>query len=136
VARANLLEDRQLLRVGDLAARTGASPRMLRYYENQGLIEATRSSSGQRLFDPAVADQVRYIRMLLAAGLPTRAISELLGCIHDPGRLEPCAVPQLVDHLHAYDSQIADLVKTRETLQGLIDSSALGAGQRRKFSSQ
>lgn len=122
------LEDRQLLRVGDLAARTGATPRMLRHYENQGLIEAERSSSGQRLFDPSAVDQVGHIRMLLAAGLPTRAISELLGCIHDPGRLEPCAVPMLVDHLRTYDSHIADLVSTRETLQGLIDSSTPGAG--------
>ncbi|WGW12481.1 MerR family transcriptional regulator [Saxibacter everestensis] len=130
------LEDAQLLRVGDLAARTGTSPRMLRYYENKGLIEAERSSSGQRLFDPAAADQVHHIRMLLAAGLPTRAISELLGCIHDPGRLEPCAVPLLVDHLRAYDSQIAELVSTRETLQGLIVSSTPGSKLSRDFASQ
>lgn len=116
-------DDGALLRVGDLAARTGASPRMLRYYENQGLIEAERSSSGQRLFAPSVADQVRHIRMLLRAGLPLRAISELLDCIHDPERLEPCAVPILVEHLRDYDSQIAELVSTRDTLQGLIDSS-------------
>lgn len=102
---------------------------MLRYYEDQGLIEAERSSSGQRLFEPSVADQVRHIRMLLAAGLPTRVIGELLGCIHDPGRLEPCAVPLLVDHLRAYDSQIAELVSTRETLQCLIDSSIGGPRQ-------
>lgn len=127
MARASL-EDRQLLRVGDLAARTGASPRMLRHYENQGLLEAERSSSGQRLFDPSAAGQVRHIRLLLAAGLPTRVISELLGCIHDPDRLEPCAVPLLVDHLRTYDSQIAGLVSTRETLQDLIDSSTSSAG--------
>lgn len=112
------------LRVGDLAALTGATPRMLRYYENQGLIDAERSPSGQRLFDPAVAAHVRHIRTLLAAGLPTRAISELLDCIRDPDRLEPCAVPVLVDHLRDYDARIAELVGTRDTLQGLIDSSA------------
>lgn len=119
----------RLLRVGDLAARTGASPRMLRHYENQGLIEAECSSAGQRLFDPAVGDQVRHIRMLLSAGLPTRVISELLDCIHDPGRLEPCAVPMLVEHLRDYDSQIAELVSTRDTLQGLIESSTTNSRQ-------
>ena len=116
-------DDGELLRVGDLAARTDASPRMLRYYENQGLIEAERSSSGQRLFAPTVVDQVRHIRMLLHAGLPLRAISELLVCIHYPGRLEPCAVPILVEHLREYDARIAELVSTRDTLQGLINSS-------------
>ena len=96
---------------------------MLRHYENLGLIEAERSLSGHRLFEPFIVDQVHHIRMLLAAGLPTRIISELLGCIHDPDRLEPCAVPLLVDHLRGHDTQIAELVTTRDTLQGLIDSS-------------
>lgn len=114
----------RLLRVGDLAARTGVSPRLLRYYENQGLITAERSSTGQRLFDAAAIDQVRYIRQLLEAGLPTRVIGELLDCIHEPGRLEPCAVPTLVEHLRAHDERIADLLSTRTALHGLIDSSS------------
>lgn len=112
----------ELLRVGDLAARTGVNPRLLRYYENQGLLTAERSPSGQRLFDVAAVGQVRSIRRLLEAGLPTRVIGELLDCIHDPGRLDPCAVPLLVDHLRAHDERIADLLTTRTALQGLIDA--------------
>lgn len=112
------------LRVGDLAARTGASPRMLRYYENQGLLTAQRSTAGQRLFPVSAVQQVMHIRRLLDAGLPTRVISELLGCIREPGRIEPCAVPTLVDHLRDYDVRIAELRSTRDHLQGLIDASA------------
>ena len=59
----------------------------------------------------------------MTAGLPVVAVRELLGCIRDPDRLEPCAVPLLVEHLRAYDSRIAELTGTRETLQGLIDAS-------------
>lgn len=117
------VEDR-LLRVGELAARTGVNPRLLRYYENQGLITAERSATGQRLFDVAAIEQVRYIRQLLEAGLPTRVIGELLDCVHDAGGLEPCAVPTLVEHLRAHDEHIASLVGTRTALQGLIDSSS------------
>lgn len=115
--------DARLLRVGDLAARTGVSPRLLRYYENRRLISAERSSTGQRLFSPDVVDQVRYVRQLLEAGLPTRVIGELLECINEPGRLEPCAVPTLVEHLRVHDERIADLVSTRAILHGLIESS-------------
>lgn len=93
---------------------------MLRYYENKGLIAAERSSTGQRLFDPSTIDQVRSIRRLLAAGLPVEAIRELLDCIHDTDRLDLCAVPVLVGHLHAYDGRIAELTSTRDALQGLI----------------
>ncbi|MGJ9423974.1 MerR family transcriptional regulator [Aeromicrobium sp. CF3.5] len=112
------------LRIGDLAALTSTTPRMLRHYENQGLIAAERSPSGQRLFAPAVIDQVRSIRRLLKAGLPVDAIRELLDCIHDTDLLEPCAVPLLVEHLHAYDGRIAELTTTRDALQGLIDASS------------
>lgn len=111
------------LRIGDLAALTSATPRMLRHYENEGLIAAERSSTGQRLFDPSVVGQVRSIRRLLAAGLPVVAVRELLDCIHDTDRLEPCAVPMLVEHLQVYDGRIAELTTTRDTLQSLIDAS-------------
>lgn len=97
------------IRIGELAALTDVSARNLRYYENQGLLKAQRSSTGQRLFPLSAAKQVHYIRMLLKAGLPTRVIRELLGCIHDPGRLDPCAVPTLVDHLRDYDRQLVVL---------------------------
>lgn len=112
------------LRVGELAALTGVSARLLRYYENQGLLPADRSATGQRLFDVEAVAQVRYIRQLLEAGLPTRVIRELIDCIHEPGRIEPCAVPVLVEHLHAYDDRIAELLTTKAALQGLIDASS------------
>ena len=114
-----------LIRVGDLASRTGVSARLLRYYENQGLLGAQRSSTGQRLFEKSAVGQVRYIRLLLGAGLPTRVIRDLLDCIHDPGHLEPCALPTLVNHLRDHDERIAELLSTRDALQGLIDSSTL-----------
>ncbi|WP_344013572.1 MerR family DNA-binding transcriptional regulator [Nocardiopsis exhalans] len=38
------------MRIGELSRRTGASVRLLRYYEEQGLIGSTRSASGQRHF--------------------------------------------------------------------------------------
>ncbi|GAA4402250.1 MerR family transcriptional regulator [Tsukamurella soli] len=111
------------LRIGNLAALTTTTPRMLRHYEKEGLIAAERSSTGQRLVDRSVVEQVRSIRRLLAAGLPVVAVRELLDCIHDTDRLEPCAVPMLVEHLRVYDGGIAELTTTRDLLQGLIDAS-------------
>ncbi|MGW4249519.1 MerR family transcriptional regulator [Nocardia sp. NPDC004722] len=113
-----------LLKIGELSASTGVSPRLLRHYENEGILPAERSSTGQRLFPDAAVAQVRYIRRLLDAGLPIRVIRDLIDCIHEPGRVEPCAVPVLVEHLTDYDARIAGLVTTRTSLQGLIDASA------------
>ncbi|SOD62748.1 DNA-binding transcriptional regulator, MerR family [Streptomyces zhaozhouensis] len=101
---------------------------MVRHYENLGLIEATRSSTGQRLFAPSAVEQVRHIRVLLSAGLPARVLHELLTCVREHDRLDPCAVPLLVDHLRAHDERIAALTSTRATLQGLIDSATPAPG--------
>ena len=110
------------LRIGELSTLTGVGPRLLRYYQSRGLLSADRSTSGQRLFDPSVVERVRAIRSLLDVGLPTRTILELIDCISEPGRLEPCATPVLVEHLKAYDARIADLRDTREGLEALINS--------------
>lgn len=112
-----------LLRVGELATRTGVSARMLRHYENQGILSAQRSSTGQRLFESDAVEQVQYIRELLDAGLPIRIIRNLIDCIREPGRLERCAVPILVEHLNSYDERIGALLSTRASLQGLLDAS-------------
>ncbi|MFD4369574.1 hypothetical protein [Rhodococcus sp. NPDC058521] len=50
--------------------------------------------------------------------------------IHGAGRLDPCAVPVVVEHLDDYDARIAGLVTTRNSLQGLIDASTPAAGLR------
>lgn len=112
----------EMLRIGELSALTGVGPRLLRYYQSRGLLAADRSTSGQRLFDPAVVKRVRAIRSLLDVGLPTRTILELIDCVSEPGRIEPCAAPVLVEHLKAYDARIADLASTREGLSALINS--------------
>lgn len=124
MSRANA-PGQNMLRVGDLASRTGVSTRLLRYYENQGLLAADRSSTGQRLFEKSAIGRVRHIRLLLGAGLPTRVIRDLLDCIQDPRHLEPCAVPTLLEHLRDHDERIAELLSTRDALQGLIDSSTV-----------
>lgn len=110
------------LRIGELAARTGVTPRLLRYYESVGLLRAERTAGGRRLFEESAVERVRHIRMLLDAGLPTRVIAELVDCVEDTDRLEPCAVPTLVEHLDAYDRRIAGLLGVRAALQGLIDA--------------
>jgi DNA-binding transcriptional MerR regulator len=72
------------MRIGALAERTGTSRRLLRYYEDQGLIFPTRSENGYRDYDERYVDRVAQIRGLLDAGLPTRIIKELLPCLDKP----------------------------------------------------
>ncbi|MEO3973644.1 MerR family transcriptional regulator [Streptomyces sp. CAU 1734] len=72
------------MRIGELSERTGASRRLLRYYEEQGLIAADRCANGYRAYDERFVDRVLQIRGLLDAGLPTRIIKQILPCLDKP----------------------------------------------------
>jgi len=54
------------LTINEAAATTGWSPRMLRYVERMGLIDAPRSTSGYRLYGPEQLQRLRTLRELLA----------------------------------------------------------------------
>jgi DNA-binding transcriptional MerR regulator len=52
------------LTVGQAAAQTGWSPRMLRYLERAALVVPPRTDSGYRLYGTAELDQLRELREL------------------------------------------------------------------------
>ena len=52
------------LTVGDAAARTGWSPRMLRYLERTGLVVPRRTASGYRVYGIRELNQLRSLRNL------------------------------------------------------------------------
>lgn len=93
------------MRIGELSQASGVSVRSLRYYEEQGLIRSTRTSGGWRDFDPPMVERVVMIQHLLAAGLRSVTIGELLPCLEAPpeertGLLE-ALLAQEVDRLEA-----------------------------------
>ena len=53
------------LTIHEAAETTGWSPRMLRYIESSGLLEARRSPSGYRLYGPEELQRLRTLRELL-----------------------------------------------------------------------
>jgi hypothetical protein len=65
------------MRIGALSRQTGVSRRLLRYYEEQGLLRPVRLANGYREYSETDVAAVQHIRALLAAGLPTAVIA---GC--------------------------------------------------------
>lgn len=107
------------MRIGELAARTGVSPRALRHYESQKLIESTRQANGYRDYPAASLQRVLWIRELLDCGFSTRQIHGLLSYLHDsePGseRFLAC-LQQHVEKLAALDELLVLLQERRERL--------------------
>lgn len=107
------------VRIGELATRSGVSVRALRYYEEQGLLAAARSDSGQRHYPEPAADRVQLIQMLYAAGLSSRTIAELLPCV-DAKVSTSESRARLAAERARIDEQIAGLIRTRDRLDEVI----------------
>jgi DNA-binding transcriptional MerR regulator len=119
------------MRIGELARRSGVSERSLRYYEAQGLLRAQRTPGGHRDYGEWAVDRVVRIQTLYAAGLNSRKIAQLLPCMRDAdGGPNEVATPKLVDELSAerdrINRMIADLVRSRDVLDEVIDTAATG----------
>jgi DNA-binding transcriptional MerR regulator len=109
------------MRIGELARETGVSVRLLRYYEEQGLLAAERTPGGQRVYAADAPRTVRRIRTLLDAGLPTRVIREVLDCVcGGDAEVEPCLTPLLVEQLEGIEERIARLEGSRTSLTRLL----------------
>src|SRR6266516_72973 len=92
---------REQLRIGELAARVGASPDTIRYYEQLGLIAAPeRSEAGYRLYSDAELRRLQFIRKAKLLGLSLEEIKGLLG-IAEQGECRPLR------------SQVAELLRQK-----------------------
>ncbi|WP_380279460.1 MerR family transcriptional regulator [Kitasatospora purpeofusca] len=109
------------MRIGELSERTGASRRLLRYYEEQGLIAAGRCANGYRAYDGTTVDRVLQIRGLLDAGLPTRIIKQILPCLSKPRTIHfedatPEMIATLEEELAGMSARIACLTRNRDAI--------------------
>jgi DNA-binding transcriptional MerR regulator len=107
------------MRIGEVAQRAGVSARALRYYEQQGLLVAERSDSGQRIYHESVVERVRMIQQFFTAGLTSRTILRLLPCI-DTGHGTEVALELMAAERDRITTAMADLAAARDALDQLI----------------
>lgn len=112
------------MRIGDLSRQTGLSSRMLRYYEQQGLLHPQRSGNGYREYTESDVDRANMIRDLVSSSVPTRVIATVLEQ-HDGrnGRwtstCDHIFADQLGSEIEDLDSRIACLTRSRNALDNL-----------------
>lgn len=109
------------MRIGELASRTGVPARLLRYYEEQGLLAPGRTANGYRDYPEPLVERVGQIRGLLDAGLPTRIIQQILPCLDDPQAiLYPDAAAETITALEQHrtqmDARIRCLTRNRDAI--------------------
>ncbi|WP_058041765.1 MerR family transcriptional regulator [Streptomyces roseifaciens] len=115
------------MRIGELSERTGTSRRLLRYYEEQGLIVSQRSPNGYRHYDERFVDRILQIRGLLDAGLPTRIIKQILPCLDKPRVIHfPDATPEMLSTLELERDRMTEriecLIRNRDAVSEYLDT--------------
>jgi MerR family transcriptional regulator, repressor of the yfmOP operon len=122
-----------LLRIQEVAAETGLTPRSIRYYEEMGLLEpAARSEGAYRLYDDSDLERLRYIRELRdEAGFSLAQIGQLLedeaARERNSERLRTSQDPKerraiLEDARARVDRQIQTLEAKAERLDAMIEA--------------
>ncbi|MFJ6651142.1 MerR family transcriptional regulator [Streptomyces sp. NPDC091290] len=114
------------MRIGELSERTGVARRLLRYYEEQGLIVSERCANGYRSYDVRLVDRVLQIRGLLDAGLPTRIIRQILPCLDKPRRIviseaTPDMIALLEAELHRMNRRVECLARNRDAIAEYLE---------------
>ncbi|GAA1992773.1 MerR family DNA-binding transcriptional regulator [Kitasatospora viridis] len=109
----------RLIRIGEVARGAGVSVRAVRYYEQQGLLIAERSPSGQRLYRQDAIPLVRFFQQMFAAGLTSRRITELLPC-WDSGHTDAEQRAMLRAERDRIQAKIDDLRAARDRLDEVI----------------
>ncbi|WP_454042111.1 MerR family transcriptional regulator [Cellulosimicrobium sp. Marseille-Q8652] len=114
------------VRIGELSRRTETPTRLLRYYEEQGLITPQRGENGYREYGEAVVDRVLQIRGLLDVGFPTRIIKEFLPCLDQAPEIHlhnayPDKIELLETELGRLEDRIRILVKNRDAIADYLE---------------
>ncbi|MER5266705.1 MerR family transcriptional regulator [Actinosynnema sp. NPDC002837] len=113
--------------IGELAEKTGATVRMLRYYDQQGLLTPQRTDSRYRVYDESDVERVRSVRCLINSGLNVRLAKLVLAHAFDQDvqlpEDEAGCVPllrMLNDELASVEGRIEQLARTKEHLTRLV----------------
>jgi MerR family gold-responsive transcriptional activator of gol and ges genes len=111
------------MNIGQAAKASGVSAKMIRYYEETGLIPAAgRTASGYRDYSDTDVHMLRFVRRARDLGFAVAEISELLELWRDETR-QSAEVKRLAQgHIEALKKKIADLQDMEHTLTMLVNA--------------
>lgn len=113
-----------MLKISELAARTGLSAHTLRFYEKNGLITASdRSEAGYRFYNDADIRRAEFVKTARNIGFSLEDIGQLLSIRVDKTSHSCQDVTDITRHkLDEVNTKIAELQFMQNTLQILLDS--------------
>jgi len=109
------------MNIGEAAARSGVSAKMVRHYESLGLLaKVQRTEAGYRQYGPAEVHTLRFIRRARDLGFSMAEIAELLKLWQNRRRASGDVKRIALTHMADLDRRIAAMTAMKHTLQRLV----------------
>lgn len=110
------------MNIGQAAAASGVSAKMIRYYESTGLISrASRSAGNYRHYDERAVHTLRFVRRARDLGFSVEQIAELLALWRDRSRASAQVKGMAMAHVAELKGKVLDLQAMIRTLSSLAE---------------
>ena len=108
------------MNIGQAAAASGVSAKMIRYYESIGLTHAvTRSEAGYRVYSDTEVHTLRFIRRARDLGFSVEQITNLLALWQHRSRASSEVKRIALEHVAELEWKMQELAEMSETLRHL-----------------
>ena len=107
----------EIMKIGELANKTGCSIQTIRFYEREGLINPLqRTQSNYRLYDKGSLRQLTFIKQCRSLDMSIVEVKQLIQNKENPNN--SCAsINSMIDvHINDVTNRIQELVQLKETL--------------------
>lgn len=110
-----------MMNIGEAAGASGVSAKMIRHYEELGLLPvALRSESGYRQYEQNAVHSLRFIRHARALGFSLAEISELVSLWENRRRPSRQVKALAEAHIKELEQKAGELLAMKSTLEHLV----------------
>jgi Cu(I)-responsive transcriptional regulator len=114
-----------MMNIGEAARESGVSAKMIRYYEETGLIPAAgRTGSGYRTYGPKEVQVLRFVRRARDLGFPMQKVADLLALWRDRGRASADVKHLAQAQVAALEARILEMQEMKAALEHLVHACA------------
>ncbi len=109
------------MNIGQAAEASGVSAKMIRHYEQVGLLPAARrTESGYRQYGDSEVHTLRFIRQARDLGFSIAEIGELVGLWQNRRRPSRVVKAMAEAHIQALEAKAQELLAMKATLEHLV----------------